>query len=55
MAGTAPRLSNVVISQNLGVTNLIRRARSRMEKSKQYRQSIEDIEYNLDLNTGNEA
>ena len=50
-----------VLSQRFGLahpdssSNLIRRAKSRMEKSKQYRQAIDDIEYNLDVKTENQA
>ncbi len=50
-----------ILSQQFGLahpdssSNLIRRARSRMEKSKQYCQAIADIEYNLDLKTENQT
>jgi REP element-mobilizing transposase RayT len=36
-------------------SNLVRRAKSRSEQSRQYRQAIQDIEDNLDLNTENLA
>ncbi|SMP74970.1 hypothetical protein SAMN06265222_11898 [Neorhodopirellula lusitana] len=36
-------------------SNLIRRAKRRVEKSKEYRQAIDNIEQNLDLNTENLA
>ena len=36
-------------------SNLVRRAKSRMGKSKPYRQAIDDIEYNLGLKTENLA
>jgi putative transposase len=49
------------LSQRLGLahpdssSNLVWRAKSRMEKSKQYRQAIDDIEHNLGLKTENLA
>ena len=34
-------------------SNLVRRAKSRAESSRQYRKAIADIEYNLELKTEN--
>jgi hypothetical protein len=36
-------------------SNLVRRAKSHSQQSRQYRQAIQDIQYNLDLNTENPA
>ncbi len=49
------------LSQRFGLShpdsasNLVRRAKARQEKSQQYRQVIDDIEYNLELKTENLA